>query len=56
MNPCDPKAMFQVIVGAWQALQVIAVKEASRKVVGDVAKMLNGLCPAVPGEVFCSCI
>ena len=35
--------MFQVIVGARQALHVIAVKEASRKVVGDVAKMLDGL-------------
>ncbi len=35
--------MFQVIVGARQALHVIAVKETSRKVVGDVAKMLNGL-------------
>src|SRR5712692_2163473 len=43
MNPCHPKAMFQVIVGARQALHVIAVKEANRKVVGDVAKMLNGL-------------
>src|SRR5213080_1927301 len=43
MNPCHPKAMFQLIVGAWQSLHVIAVKEASRKVIGDVAKMLNGL-------------
>ncbi len=43
MNPCHPKAMFEVIVGARQALHVIAVKEASGKVVGDVAKMLNGL-------------
>jgi hypothetical protein len=38
MNPCHPKALFQVIVGARQALHVIAVKEANRKVVGDVAK------------------
>jgi len=43
MNPCYPKAMFQVIVGTRQALHVIALKEARRKVVGDVAKMLNGL-------------
>src|SRR2546425_303504 len=43
MHPCHPKAMFQLIVGARQALHVIAVKEASRKVLGDVAKMLNGL-------------
>jgi len=43
MNPCHPKAMFQVIVGARQTLHVIAVKETRRKVVGDVAKMLNGL-------------
>src|SRR6266566_8493930 len=43
MHPCHPKAMLQVIVGARQALHIIAVKEASRKVLGDVAKMLNGL-------------
>src|SRR5450759_1310663 len=48
MNPCHPKAMFQVIVGARQALHVIAVKEANRKVVGDVAKRREWPRPAVP--------
>ncbi len=43
MNPCHPKAMFQVIVGARQALHVIAMKQTRSKVVGDVAKMLNSL-------------
>lgn len=45
MNPCRPKAMFQIIIGTRQALHVIALKEASRKVVSDVAKMLNGQTP-----------
>ena len=43
MNPCHPKAVFQIIVGARQSLDVVALKEASSKVVGDVTKMLNGL-------------
>ena len=43
MNPCDTKAMFQIIIGTRQALHVIALKKASRKVVSDMAKMLNGL-------------
>ncbi len=43
MNPCDAKAMFQLIIGTRQALHVRALKEASRKVVSDVANMLNGL-------------
>jgi len=43
MNPCHPKAVFQIIVSPRQSLHVIALKEASSKVVGDVTKMLNGL-------------
>jgi hypothetical protein len=35
--------MFQIIIGTRQALHVIALKEASRKVVSEMAKMLNGL-------------
>jgi hypothetical protein len=35
--------MFQIVVGARQSLDVIAMKETSREVVGDVTKMLNGL-------------
>ena len=43
MNPCHPKAVFQIIVGARQSFHVIALKEASRKIVADMKKMLNGL-------------
>jgi hypothetical protein len=43
MDPCDPKAVFQIIVGARQSLDVIALKETGGEVVGDVTKMLNGL-------------
>src|SRR5947209_17950709 len=43
MDPCHPKAMFQIIVGTWQSLDVIAMKEASREVIGDVTKVFNGL-------------
>jgi len=43
MDPCDAKAMFQIIVGARQSLYIIAMKEPRRKVGGLVAKMLNGL-------------
>jgi len=35
--------MFQIVVGARQSLDVIAMKETSREVIGDVTKMLNGL-------------
>jgi hypothetical protein len=35
--------MFELIVGARQSFDIIAVKKPSRKVLGDVAKMLNGL-------------
>jgi hypothetical protein len=35
--------MLQLIIGTRQALHVIAHKEASRKVVSNVAKMLNSL-------------
>jgi hypothetical protein len=51
MNPCDPKAMFQVIVGTRQALHVIALKEARRKVVGEVAKRREWPRPAVPEKL-----
>jgi hypothetical protein len=43
MDAGDAKALFQIIIGTRQALHIIALKEARRKVVGDVAKMLNGL-------------
>src|SRR5439155_6211500 len=36
MDPRHPKAMFQLVVGARQTLDVIALKEASREVVGAV--------------------
>jgi len=42
MNPCDSKAMFQCVVGSRQPLHVVALKETSRKVLGDVTKALNG--------------
>ncbi len=35
--------MFQIIIGARQSLDVIALKERSLEVVSDVTKMLNGL-------------
>ena len=35
--------MFQIIVGTWQSLHVIAMKQTNSEVVSDVAKMLNGL-------------
>src|SRR5207245_9331042 len=43
MDPCHPKAMFQLIIGVRQSLDVIAMKEPSREVLGDVTKMFNGL-------------
>src|SRR2546429_154720 len=43
MDACHPKAMFQLIIGTRQSLDVIAMKETSREVLGDVTKMLNGL-------------
>jgi len=43
MDPCHPKAMFQIIIGPRQSLDVIALKQASREVVSDVTKVLNGL-------------
>src|SRR6266566_430368 len=43
MDPCHPKAMFQLIIGTRQSLDVIAMKEPSREVLGDVTKMFNGL-------------
>ena len=36
------KTVLQVIVGARQSLHVIAVKEPSSKVAGDVRKVVNG--------------
>jgi len=41
MNACYPKAMFQVVIGARQALHVIALEEARSKIVGNVTKMLK---------------
>ena len=35
--------MLQLIIGSRQSFDIIAVKKPSRKVLGDVAKMLNGL-------------
>src|SRR5205085_12437810 len=43
MDPCHPKAMFQIVVRARQSLDVIAMKETCGEVVSDVTKMLNGL-------------
>jgi hypothetical protein len=43
MDASHPKAMLQLIIGARQSFDIIAVKKPSRKVVGDVTKMLNGL-------------
>jgi hypothetical protein len=43
MDARDSKAVFQVIICARSSLHVRAVKEARRKVVGDMAKMLNSL-------------
>src|SRR5690242_14065220 len=38
MDPCYPKAMFQIIVGSRQSLHLIAIKQTSREVVGDMTK------------------
>lgn len=43
MDPCHPKALFQIVVRARQSLDVIAMKETGGEVIGDVTKMLNGL-------------
>lgn len=42
-DPCYAKARLQILGGAREALNVRAMKEASREVVGDVTKMLKGL-------------
>src|SRR5690348_13464007 len=43
MDACHPKAAFQLIVGAGQPLDVIALKQAPREIGGLVTKMLNRL-------------
>ena len=42
MDTSDPKAMLHLIVGARQALHVIAVKQPASEVLGDVAKVVKG--------------
>jgi hypothetical protein len=41
MDARDTKAVFQFIIGARQALNVIALKETRSKVVGNMTKMLK---------------
>lgn len=41
MDSRHAKAMFQIIVGARQSLHVIAMKEPSGKVAGDMTKVFN---------------
>jgi hypothetical protein len=43
MDSCHPKAVFQIIVGARQSLDVIAMKQTTSEVVGDMTKMFKGL-------------
>ena len=43
MDSRHPKAMLQLIVGARQAVDVIAVKQATSEVSSEVPKMLQGL-------------
>jgi hypothetical protein len=43
MDARRPKALFQLIVGAWQDLDIVALKETRSKVVSKVTKMRNGL-------------
>jgi hypothetical protein len=54
MDPCDPKAVFQIIVGARQSLDVIALKETGGEVVGDVTKRREWPRPAVPEKLAAS--
>src|SRR5579871_998943 len=43
MDPGDPKAVLQVIVGTWQAHDVITPKQSHGEIVGDVTKMFKRL-------------
>lgn len=43
MDACHPKALFERIVGARQARDVVALKQTRREVLGDVTKMRDGL-------------
>jgi hypothetical protein len=43
MDPCHPKAMFQIVVRARQSLDVLALKETGGEVVGAMTKMLKSL-------------
>lgn len=40
----DPETVLQIIVGAWQAREIITVKQPRCEVLGEVAKMLKCLC------------
>src|SRR5205085_7057106 len=42
MRTGHAKTMLQVIVGAWQIWHVIALKQTSSKVLGDLHEMIDG--------------
>src|SRR5258708_36908429 len=43
MDPRHAKALLQLIVGAGQALDIVALEEARREVLGDLTEMCDGL-------------
>ncbi len=43
MDPCRPKAPFQLTVGARQVFDIIALKQTRGEVGGNVTKMRDGL-------------
>jgi hypothetical protein len=52
MDAGHAKAMLQLIIGSRQSFDIRAVKKPSRKVLGDVAKMLNGLTERLEGGLL----
>jgi hypothetical protein len=42
MGTRDAKTVLQIVSGARQVWHIVAMKESSRKVLGDLRKMLNG--------------
>jgi uncharacterized protein (DUF2461 family) len=42
VDPHDPKAVFQIIIGPWQICDIVALKQPGAEVVRNVEKVVDG--------------